>query len=129
MGLPAKASAPMMKALLTAALLGFLTGIMLRDRAWWWWWWWLLLVVVARARVLCTSRSGLAADGEEEVAGVEEVGEEAGVEVEPNPGRPRVAARMFSSRKRSLAAPTSAELEREREREGVSEWARESVSQ
>ena len=55
------------------------------------------------------------------------------MEVEPNPGRPRVAARMFSSRKRSLAAPTSAELERERERErereGVSEWARESVSQ
>ena len=106
MGLRAKASAPMMKALLTAALLGFLTGIMLR---------WLLLLVVARARVLCTSRSGLAADGEEEVAGVEEVGEEAGVEVEPTTGRPRVAARMFSSRNRSLAAPTSAELERERE--------------
>ena len=116
MGLRAKASALMMKALLTAALLGFLTGIMLRDGTWL-----LLLLVVARARVLCTSRSGLAADGEEEVAGVEEVGEEAGVEVEPTTGRPMVAARMFSSRNRSLAAPTSAQLERDRERERQSE--------
>ena len=100
MGLPAKASAPMMKALLTAAGLGFLTGIMLLPGC------------ALGGRGLCTSRSGLAegvwAVAGEEVAGVEEAGE---VELEPTPARLSVAARMFSSRNRSLAAPTSARQE------------------